>query len=86
VTGCVPPEEYIKLMGEVGFDGARCVGIGVFWTSPTTRSMDFVAVKGLAAPEQRKAAARGFKPQHLVVVGVAALLALTATRLWTKRS
>jgi len=45
VSGCVPPEEYIKLMGEVGFDGAKCVGKGVFWTSPTTRSMDFVAIK-----------------------------------------
>jgi len=82
----MPPEEYIKLMGEVGFDGARCVGAGNFWSSPTTRSMDFVAVKALSAPVQQRKAARGIKPQYLVLVGVAAILAVAVSRVWTKRS
>jgi hypothetical protein len=82
----VPPEEYIKLMGEAGFDGARCVGAGVFFTSPTTRSMDFVAVKSAAAPVAVRKASFGLKPQQLVVFGVVAIAALTVARLLTKRS
>jgi len=91
VSGCVPPEEYVRLMGEVGFDGARCVGGGVFWTSPTTRSMDFVAVKSAATPVVSAVSAttkktRGVKAQYVVAVGVAALLAFTVTRYWSKRA
>lgn len=84
MSGCVPPEEYIKLMGEAGFDGARCVGAGVFWTSPTTRTMDFVGVKSLASPVPIRALNR-IKAQHFVVVGFA-VVAFTVTRFWLKRS
>jgi len=73
-------------MGEAGFDGARCVGAGNFWSSPTKRSMDFVAVKSAAAPLGVRRARQGLQAKHLVVVGVAALAAVVVARLWVKRS
>jgi len=95
VSGCVPPEEYVKLMGEVGFDGAKCVGIGKFWTSKTTRSMDFVGIKAVntvaprttaVAPRAQSSSFLGLKPKHLVMAGITLLLALTLTRVASKRS
>lgn len=39
------PEEYIALMEEVGFVDVEIVGYTNFWTSATTRGVDFVARK-----------------------------------------
>lgn len=85
MSGCVPPEEYVRLMKEVGFEDARWVGTGVFWTSPTTRSMDFVGVKSAAVPVARRAKPSG--AQRLVAFGVVALAAVALARVWmNKRS
>lgn len=39
------PEEYVGLMEEVGFVDVEVVGYPEFWTSKTTRGVDFVARK-----------------------------------------
>jgi len=41
----VPPEEYVSLLEEVGFVTVEIVGTTDFWTSATTRGVDFVARK-----------------------------------------
>jgi uncharacterized OsmC-like protein len=77
-------------MGEVGFDNARCVGKGTFWTSTTTVTMDFVATKSLPSTEktavQRSRKSSGVQPRHLVAAAVAAALAFTLAKLWYKRA
>jgi hypothetical protein len=45
VSGCVAPEDYIALMKSVGFVDIRLVGYPEFWTSKSTRAIDFVARK-----------------------------------------
>jgi len=86
VSGCVPPDEYIKLMSEVGFDGARCEGSGDFWTSPTTRSMDFVGVKAAAPIGSPRKALLGLKVSHLALLGGVTLATMVLARLWNKRT
>jgi len=41
----VAPEEYVTLLEEVGFVDIEIVGTTDFWTSATTRGVDFVARK-----------------------------------------
>jgi len=76
-------------MGEVGFDGARCVGKGEFWTSHTTRTMDFVATKSLPTVFPKSVVAKSEKSsgltKALVLAGVAALLAFTVSKVMARR-
>jgi hypothetical protein len=47
VSGCEPPEKYERWLAEAGFVHIRRLGATDFWTSPSTRGMNFVATKPL---------------------------------------
>ena len=76
MSGCEAPETYERLMAEAGFVRVRRVGWTAFFTSPTTRGCDFVALK----PRRVSRCRREGVPALLALAAAGALLGVALRR------